>query len=52
MSHEAYLEREAAPNEHAAVLEAEAEYLRTSKTYSLAEVRSMLAAARDAAVVA
>lgn len=52
MSHEAYLEREAALNERAAVLEAEAEYLRTGKSYSLDEVRTMLSTARDAAVVA
>ncbi len=52
MSHDAYLEREAALNERAAILEAEAEYLRTGKSYSLPEVRSMLAAGRSASVVA
>lgn len=48
MSQEAFEAREKMLDERAAVLEAEAEYRRTGKSYSLDEVRTMLRAVRGA----
>lgn len=52
MSQEAYEAREAMLDERAAILEAEAEYRRSGKSYSIDEVRAMLLAARSDEVVA
>ena len=48
MSQEAFEAREAMLDERAAILEAEAEYRQSGKSYTLSEVRSMLKAAREA----
>ena len=52
MSQEAFEAREAMLDERAAILEAEAEYQRSGKSYTVDEVRSMLRTARSAQGVA
>lgn len=52
MSQEAFEAREAMLDERAAILEAEAEYQRDGKSYTVDEVRAMLRTARSAEVVA
>ena len=52
MSQEAFEAREDMLRERAAILEAEAEYQHSHKSYTVDEVRSMLQAARNSEVVA